>query len=82
MRRVVATGLGLVNSLGCRLESNWANLLAGKSGIRKIDTFDVSDLPARIAGLVNHGDGTSDTFNADLWVSPKDQRRMDSFIIY
>ena len=82
MRRVVATGLGLVNSLGCRLESNWANLLAGRSGIRKIDTFDVSDLPAKIAGLVNHGDGTSDTFNADRWVSPKDQRRMDSFIIY
>ncbi len=82
MRRVVATGLGIVNSLGCGIETNWGNLLSGKSGIQKIQTFDVSDLPARIAGLVPAGDGTGNTFDANAWVEPKDQRRMDSFIIY
>ena len=46
MRRVVVTGLGLVTSLGCGVEVNWENLLAGKSGIGAIKSFDISDLPA------------------------------------
>ena len=82
MRRVVVTGLGLVTPLGCGVKTNWDRLLAGRSGIRAIQSFDVSDLPSKIAGLVPRGSTAEGLFNADDWVSPKDQRRMDSFIIY
>ncbi|MEA1675219.1 beta-ketoacyl-ACP synthase II [Nitrospirillum sp. BR 11163] len=82
MRRVVITGLGLVTPLGTGVEHSWKRLLDGKSGIRAIDTFDVSDLPAKIGGMVPRGDGTNGTFNPDLSVPPKDQKKMDDFIIY
>ncbi|MEE8213020.1 MAG: beta-ketoacyl-ACP synthase II [Alphaproteobacteria bacterium] len=82
MRRVVVTGLGLVTSLGCGVEVNWENLLAGKSGIGAIQSFDISDLPAKIAGQVPVGETAEGLFNADDWMSPKDQRRMDDFIVY
>jgi len=82
MRRVVVTGLGIVNSLGVDVEHNWKRILAGDSGIRAIQSFDVSDLPAKIAGQIPQGDTGNKQFNADDWVSPKDQRRMDDFIIY
>ena len=82
MRRVVVTGMGLVTSLGVGLENNWDRLIAGHSGISAINNFDVSDLPAKIAGQVPKGDSSDGLFDADEWVSPKDQRRMDDFIIY
>jgi len=82
MRRVVVTGLGLVTSLGCGVEVNWENLLAGKSGIGAIQSFDISDLPAKIAGQVPVGETAEGLFNADEWMTPKDQRRMDDFIVY
>src|SRR5207302_6839200 len=82
MRRVVVTGMGLVTPLGIGLEQVWQRLLAGESGIRAIQSFDVSDLPSRIAAQVPRGDRASGLFNADDWVPPKDQRRMDQFIIY
>ncbi|MEC4594647.1 MULTISPECIES: beta-ketoacyl-ACP synthase II [Nitrospirillum] len=82
MRRVVITGLGLVTPLGTGVEHSWKQLLNGKSGIRAIDTFDVSDLPAKIGGMVPRGDGTNGTFNPDLTVPTKDQKKMDDFIIY
>ena len=82
MRRVVITGMGLVTSLGCGVETNWENLLAGKSGIRGIQSFDVSDLPAKIAGQVPSGETGDGLFNVDDWIPPKEQRRMDNFIIY
>jgi len=82
MRRVVVTGLGLVTSLGCGVEVNWENLLAGKSGICAIQSFDISDLPAKIAGQVPVGETAEGLFNADDWMTPKDQRRMDDFIVY
>jgi 3-oxoacyl-[acyl-carrier-protein] synthase II len=82
MRRVVATGLGLVSPLGCGVKANWDRLINGESGIRAIQSFDVSDLPAKIAGQVPRGETASGSFNADDWVSPKEQRRMDTFIIY
>ena len=82
MRRVVVTGLGLVTSLGCGVEVNWENLLAGKSGIGAIESFDISDLPAKIAGQVPVGETAEGLFNADDWMTPKDQRRMDDFIVY
>jgi len=82
MRRVVVTGLGIVNSLGTGVDLNWSRLLAGQSGIRRLEGYDEYDLPAKIGGTVPLGDGTDGTFNAEAWVPTKDQRRMDTFIIY
>jgi 3-oxoacyl-[acyl-carrier-protein] synthase II len=82
MRRVVVTGMGLVTPLGIGLDQVWRRLVAGESGIDAIQSFDVSDLPSRIAGQVPRGDRASGLFNADDWVPPKDHRRMDEFIIF
>jgi 3-oxoacyl-[acyl-carrier-protein] synthase II len=82
MKRVVVTGIGLVTPLGVGTENIWKRLTAGESGIRAIQSFDVSDLPAKIAGQVPRGDTASGLFNADDWVPPKDQRKMDEFILY
>src|SRR5256714_7987984 len=82
MRRVVVTGMGLVTPLGIGLERVWGRLIAGESGIRAIQSFDVSDLPSRVAAQVPQGDKASGLFNADDWVPPKDQRRMDQFIVF
>jgi 3-oxoacyl-[acyl-carrier-protein] synthase II len=82
MRRVVVTGMGLVTPLGIGLERVWRRLVAGESGIRAIQSFDVSDLPSRVAGQVPRGDRASGLFNADDWVPPKDQRRMGEFIVF
>jgi|TARA_R110001592_G_scaffold141938_4_gene363888 3-oxoacyl-[acyl-carrier-protein] synthase II len=82
MRRVVVTGLGIVNSLGTGIDLNWSRLLAGQSGIRKLEGYEQYDLPAKIGGTVPLGDGADGTFNAEAWVPTKDQRRMDTFIIY
>ncbi len=82
MRRVVVTGMGLVTPLGIGLDRVWNRLIEGESGIRAIQSFDVSDLPSRIAGQVPRGDRQLGLFNPDDWVSPKDQRRMDEFIIF
>lgn len=82
MRRVVVTGLGLVTPLGVGTENVWKRLIAGQSGIRSIQSFDVSDLPAKIAGQVPRGETSAGDFNADDWVPPKDQRKMDEFIIF
>jgi 3-oxoacyl-[acyl-carrier-protein] synthase II len=82
MRRVVVTGMGLVTPLGIGLDQVWSRLLAGESGIGAIQSFDVSDLPSRVAGQVPRGDRACGLFNADDWVPPKDHRRMDEFIIF
>ncbi len=82
MRRVVVTGIGLVTPLGVGAEFAWKRLIEGQSGIRAIQSFDVSDLPAKIAGQVPRGDTASGGFNADDWVPPKEQRKMDEFIVY
>jgi 3-oxoacyl-[acyl-carrier-protein] synthase II len=82
MRRVVVTGLGLVTPLACGVEQTWSRLLAGQSGARAITRFKADDLPARIACAVPRGDGFDGTFNADSWVDPKEQRRVDDFIIF
>ena len=81
-RRVVVTGMGLVTPLGVGLKNNWSKLTEGQSGLRAIQSFDVSDLPAKIAGQVPKGDTASGLFNADDWVAPKDQRKIDTFILY
>ncbi|HUJ96657.1 MAG TPA: beta-ketoacyl-ACP synthase II [Stellaceae bacterium] len=82
MRRVVITGIGLVTPLGVGAERVWKRLIEGQSGIRAIQSFDVADLPAKIAGQVPRGDTASGDFNADDWVAPKEQRKMDEFIVY
>jgi 3-oxoacyl-[acyl-carrier-protein] synthase II len=82
MRRVVVTGLGIVSPLGVGVENNWRRLLAGRSGISFIQSFDVGDLPAKIAGQVPRGDFASGLFNADDYVPVKEQKKMDTFIIY
>ncbi|KWV61163.1 3-oxoacyl-ACP synthase [Bradyrhizobium macuxiense] len=82
MRRVVVTGLGMVTPLGCGVDATWTRILAGQSGAKKIDTFDVSDLPSQVACPVPRGDGSDGTFNADQWMEPKDQRKVDDFIIF
>ena len=82
MRRVVVTGMGMVTPLGCGVEPTWKRLVNGESGIRGIQSFDVSDLPSKIGGLVPRGETSSGSFNADDWVPPKDQRKMDEFIVF
>jgi 3-oxoacyl-[acyl-carrier-protein] synthase II len=68
--------------LGCGVKVNWDRLINGESGIRAIQSFDVSDLPAKIAGQVPLGETADGNFNADDWLSSKEQRRVDTFIVY
>jgi 3-oxoacyl-[acyl-carrier-protein] synthase II len=82
MRRVVITGLGMLTPLGCGVEATWKRLLAGDSGASKIDHFDVSDIPCKIAMQIPRGDGSNGSFNPDQWMEPKEQRKVDDFIIY
>ncbi|BDV32699.1 MULTISPECIES: beta-ketoacyl-ACP synthase II [Methylocystis] len=82
MRRVVVTGLGVVSPLGCGVETNWRRLVAGEHGFRRIDTFEVNDLACQIAAVVPRGDGSNGSFNPDDWFDPKEQRKVDDFIIY
>ncbi|MDJ0950601.1 MAG: beta-ketoacyl-ACP synthase II [Alphaproteobacteria bacterium] len=84
MRRVVVTGIGLVTPLACGVKASWSRLINGESGIRTIEDFDVSDLPCKIAGRVprghNEGGGTTDLFDPDAYLEPKEQRKVDTFI--
>ncbi|RVM81313.1 beta-ketoacyl-ACP synthase II [Sinorhizobium meliloti] len=82
MRRVVITGTGMVSPLGCGTEVSWARLLAGDNAARKVTEFEVEDLPAKIACRIPFGDGSDGTFNADDWMEPKEQRKVDPFIVY
>jgi 3-oxoacyl-[acyl-carrier-protein] synthase II len=81
MRRVVVTGIGIVSPLGVGAEHVWKKLIKGESGISSIQSFDVSDLPAKIAGQVPRGETSSGNFNPDDFVTPKDQKKMDDFIV-
>lgn len=75
-RRVVVTGLGMLSPVGNTAEESWKNLLAGKSGICKIEHFDTTDFPSKIAGLVKGFD--PEQFD----ITKKDARKMDMFIQY
>lgn len=81
MRRVVVTGLGLVTPLACGVEESWKKILEGNSAIDKITKFDASNLSCQVAAEVKFGDQEGQ-FNKEDWVSKKDQRQMDDFIIY
>ena len=82
MRRVVVTGLGMVSPLACGVEATWQRLLAGQSGAGTISKFDASHLATTYACEIPRGDGTDGTFNPDDWMEPKDQRKVDDFILY
>lgn len=82
MRRVVVTGLGLVTPLACGVEESWRRLLDEQSGAATIKQFDASQLGTDYACEVPLGDGSDGTFNAADWMAPKDQRKVDDFILY
>jgi 3-oxoacyl-[acyl-carrier-protein] synthase II len=82
MRRVVITGLGLVSPLASGVEETWKRLVAGESGARRITEFEVDDLACQIACRIPIGDGSNGTFNPDLHMEPKEQRKVDPFIVY
>jgi 3-oxoacyl-[acyl-carrier-protein] synthase II len=88
MRRVVITGIGLVTPLAANREATWERLVAGKSGANRIEHFKVDDLPCRIGCLAprvdGRGGGAGDphAFDPDKTLSPKEQRRIDDFILY
>ena len=82
MRRVVITGMGMLTPLGCGVETTWARLIKGESGAKKIDRFDVSDIACQIACVIPRGDGSDGTYNPDQWMAPKEQRKVDEFIVY
>src|SRR3954462_1203691 len=80
MRRVVVTGLGMVTPLGCGVEVNWSKLLEGRSGASKGEAFHVSGLACKIACQIpREGEGA---YNPDDWMEPKEQRKVDPFIVY
>ncbi|MGZ9812501.1 beta-ketoacyl-ACP synthase II [Pseudoroseicyclus sp. H15] len=82
MRRVVVTGLGLVTPLADGVEASWERLLAGQSGAGPITRFDASGVTTKYACEVPRGDGSDGTFNADTYMAPKDQRKVDDFILF
>jgi 3-oxoacyl-[acyl-carrier-protein] synthase II len=82
MRRVVVTGLGMVTPLACGVEETWSRLIAGQSGAGTISKFDSSNVVTQYACEIPMGDGSDGTFNPDDWMEPKEQRKVDDFIIY
>lgn len=89
IRRVVVTGLGLVTPVGCGVETAWKAILDGKSGAKKIEHFDVSDIACKVAAIIpradGRGGGTPDmegVFNPDDVMSARDAKRIDDFILY
>ena len=81
MKRVVITGMGIVSPVGTGIEYAWKNILDGVSGVRKIDTFDASDLTSQIAGLPVIGTEPGQ-YNPDAVVDAREQRKMDKSIVY
>jgi 3-oxoacyl-[acyl-carrier-protein] synthase II len=82
LRRVVITGLGLVTPLGCGVEASWSRLLQGHSGARRIEEFEVNDLACQIGCFVPRGSLSEGKFDPNDWMEPKEQRKVDDFIIF
>jgi 3-oxoacyl-[acyl-carrier-protein] synthase II len=74
--------MGIVSPVGCGVETAWKNLLAGQSGARRVEEFEVSDISCQIANFVPRGATAEGKFNPDDWMEPKEQRKVDDFIIY
>lgn len=72
----------MVTPLGCGVDATWSRILNGESGAVAIDTFDTSDLGCKIGCQIPRGDGTNGTYNPDMWMAPKDQKRVDEFIVF
>jgi len=72
----------MVTPLACGVDPTWRRLINGESGISPVERIDVSDLSARIAGQIPRGDGSNGTYNPDQWMEPKEQRKVDEFIVY
>ena len=81
MRRVVITGIGLVTPVGVGVDYAWSNILSGKSGAKRVTEFDVSDIPCQIGCFIPRGSGPGE-YNPDEWMEPKEQRKVDKFIVY
>ena len=81
MKRVVVTGLGMVSPLACGVEATWKRLIEGEAAAARVESFDVSDLPCKIAAQVPRGTAP-DAYRPDDWMEPKEQRRNDDFIVY
>jgi len=79
LRRVVVTGMGMVTPLGSGVDRNWSQIIGGKSGISRIENFDVSDISCQIAGQVPGADAKGG-LNLDDWIDPREQRKQDRFI--
>ena len=82
MSRVVITGLGLVSSIGNNVSETWDNLITGKSGIQKISSFDVSDLPCKIAGYISHNEKDEYYVDRSKYLETREINRNDRFIQY
>jgi 3-oxoacyl-[acyl-carrier-protein] synthase II len=82
MRRVVVTGLGMVSPLADGVEATWERLLAGESGAGMIEKFDTTNVITKYACEVPLGDGKNGTFNGDAYLEPKEQRKIDDFILF
>lgn len=82
LRRVVVSGMGIVSPLGCGIETVWSNVLAAKSGATRIEDFEVDDLACQIACRIPLGDYADGKYNADEWMEPKEQRKVDPFIVF
>ncbi|MEJ8475335.1 beta-ketoacyl-ACP synthase II [Roseibium algae] len=82
MRRVVVTGLGMVSPLGGNVDVSWKNILEGKSGANKVTDFKVDDLACQIAAQIPRDSSVEGAFNPDDWMAPKEQRKVDDFIVY
>ncbi|WP_408896276.1 beta-ketoacyl-ACP synthase II [Pararoseomonas baculiformis] len=79
-RRVVVTGMGIASPLGLGVENVWKRMLAGESGITAIQGFDVTNIPAKIAGIVPNGTKADGGLDLAEWIPVKDQKKMDRFI--
>lgn len=82
MRRVVVTGMGMVTPLGVGHELNWRRLTAGESGIGRILSFDISDLPAKIAGQLPRDPDVEGYFNPESFLAVKERRKIGEFILF
>lgn len=81
MRRVVVTGMGIVSPVGTGVEYAWKNIVNGKSGVRKIESFDTTDFASKIAGVPVRGEKPGE-FNPDTVIEPRDQRKYDRAMLY
>ena len=81
LRRVVITGIGLVTPLGANAEASWGNLLLRRISIKPVQNFDITDLPAKIAGTISQSEDDQGLFRPDDWLEPKEQRKIDRFIL-